>query len=163
REAAEAVADEIAGVALTGDVSYEGHIERALTQLAVQAGPIDILVNNAGIIGKVGAIGDLTRDDLQAVLDINLVAPFLFCQAVLPDMLVKKYGRIVNVASIAGKEGNPNLIPYSVSKAALICLTKALAKEVAGKGDITVNAISPAVIRTPMMDALPQATQDYMV
>lgn len=163
RSASEAVADEIAGVALTGDVTYEGHIERALTELSVQAGPIDILVNNAGIIGKVGAIGDLTRDDLQAVLDINLVAPFLFCQAVLPDMLAKKYGRIVNVASIAGKEGNPNLIPYSVSKAALICMTKALAKEVAGKGDLTVNAISPAVIHTPMMDALPQATQDYMV
>ena len=163
REAAEAVADEIAGVPLTGDVTYEGHIERAITQLSVQAGPIDILVNNAGIIGKVGPLGDLTRDDLQAVLDINLIAPFLFCQAALPEMLQKKYGRIVNVASIAGKEGNPNLIPYSVSKAALICMTKALAKEVAGKGDLTVNAISPAVIHTPMMDALPQATQDYMV
>jgi 3-oxoacyl-[acyl-carrier protein] reductase len=120
-------------------------------------------VNNAGIIGMVGPIADISRNDLEDVLAINLVAPFLLSRAALPAMLARKYGRIVNVASIAGKEGNPNLIPYSVSKAALIALTKSLAKEVAGKGDITVNSISPAVIHTPMMDALPAATQEYMV
>lgn len=157
------VAREISGIPLVGDVTREADIDRALRQLSADAGPVDILVNNAGIIGKVGSILDLDRRDLEQVLDINLTAPFLLCRAVLPSMLARKYGRIVNVASIAGKEGNPNLIPYSVSKAAVICLTKALAKEVAGKGDVTINAISPAVIRTPMMDALPQATQDYMV
>jgi len=97
------------------------------------------------------------------VLAINLIGPFLLSRAALPAMLERGYGRIVNVASIAGKEGNPNLIPYSVSKAALIALTKSLAKEVADKGDITVNSVSPAVIHTPMMDALPAATQEYMV
>lgn len=160
---AESVAREIQGIALAGDVTRESDIEHALRKVTEAFGSPDILVNNAGIIGKVGAIAELSRADLQAVLDINLIAPFLLCRAVLPQMLARKYGRIVNVASIAGKEGNPNLIPYSVSKAALICLTKALAKEAAGKGDVTVNSISPAVIHTPMMDALPQATQDYMV
>jgi 3-oxoacyl-[acyl-carrier protein] reductase len=78
-------------------------------------------------------------------------------------MLQRRSGRIVNVASIAGKEGNPNLGPYSVSKAGLICLTKSLAREVAGRGDITVNAVSPAVIATPILEGLPQTTIDYMV
>jgi NAD(P)-dependent dehydrogenase (short-subunit alcohol dehydrogenase family) len=161
--AARAVANEIAGVSLPGDVTREFDIAVSLAHLAANAGPVDILVNNAGIIGKVGPIADISRNDLEDVLAINLVAPFLLSRAALPAMLTRKYGRIVNVASIAGKEGNPNLIPYSVSKAALIALTKALAKEVAGKGDITVNSISPAVIHTPMMDALPAATQEYMV
>jgi 3-oxoacyl-[acyl-carrier protein] reductase len=115
------------------------------------------------VIGKIGPIADLSRSDLEQVLAINLVGPFLLSRAALPVMLTRKYGRIVNVASIAGKEGNPNLIPYSVSKAALIALTKSLAKEIAGKGDITVNSISPAVIHTPMMDALPAATREFMV
>src|SRR5262245_7774563 len=161
--AARAVACEIAGVPLPGDVTREFDIAVSLAHLAANAGPVDILVNNAGIIGKVGPIADISRNDLEDVLAINLVAPFLLSRAALPAMLTRKYGRIVNVASIAGKEENPNLIPYSVSKAALIALTKALAREVAGKGDITVNSISPAVIHTPMMDALPAATQEYMV
>jgi 3-oxoacyl-[acyl-carrier protein] reductase len=160
---AAAVADEIGGVTLVGDVTREFDVASAIAHLASQAGPVDILVNNAGIIGKVGPIADISRSDLEEVLAINLVGPFLFSRAALPAMLARKYGRIVNVASIAGKEGNPNLIPYSVSKAALIALTKSLAKEVAGKGDITVNSISSAVIHTPMMDALPAATRDYMV
>jgi NAD(P)-dependent dehydrogenase (short-subunit alcohol dehydrogenase family) len=160
---ANAVAKEIDGVPLAGDVAREPDLDAALLRLASEAGSVDILVNNAGIIGKVGPIADISRADLEQVLAINLVGPFLLSRAVLPTMLERKYGRVVNVASIAGKEGNPNLIPYSVSKAALIALTKALAKEVADKGDITVNSISPAVIHTPMMDALPAATQEYMV
>ncbi len=160
---ANAVAGELTGVPLTGDVTREFDIASALAHLASQAGPVDILVNNAGVIGKVGPIADVSRDDLEQVLAINLVGPFLLSRAVLPAMLTRRYGRIVNVASIAGKEGNPSLIPYSVSKAALIALTKSLAKEVADKGDITVNSISPAVIHTPMMDALPAATREYMV
>jgi 3-oxoacyl-[acyl-carrier protein] reductase len=160
---AKGVATEIGGVPLAGNVTDSADIDRTVRQLAGEAGPVDILVNNAGIIGKVGPIADISREDLEQVLAINLVGPFLFSKAVLPLMLSRRYGRIINVASIAGKEGNPNLIPYSVSKAALIAMTKSLAKEVAGKGDITINSISPAVIHTPMMDALPQTTQDYMV
>jgi 3-oxoacyl-[acyl-carrier protein] reductase len=161
--AANLVANEIDGVALVGDVTRESDLAEALAQLILKAGPVDILVNNAGIIGKVGPISDISRSELEQVLAINLIGPFLLSRAVLPNMLEREYGRIVNVASIAGKEGNPNLIPYSVSKAALIAFTKSLAKEVAGRGDITVNSISPAVIHTPMMDALPTATQEYMV
>jgi 3-oxoacyl-[acyl-carrier protein] reductase len=160
---AKSVAQEIGGIPLAGDVTREDDLEVALAKLTASAGPVDILVNNAGIIGKVGPISEVSRSDLEQVLAINLVGPFLLSRAVIPAMLERQYGRIINVASIAGKEGNPNLIPYSVSKAALIALTKALAKELAGKGDITVNSISPAVIHTPMMDALPTATQEYMV
>ena len=160
---AKSVAQEIGGIPLAGDVTREDDLEVALAKLTASAGPVDILVNNAGIIGKVGPISEVSRSDLEQVLAINLIGPFLLSRAVIPAMLERQYGRIINVASIAGKEGNPNLIPYSVSKAALIALTKALAKELAGKGDITVNSISPAVIHTPMMDALPTATQEYMV
>ena len=85
------------------------------------------------------------------------------CKAVVPGMLERGYGRVVNVASIAGKEGNPTLMPYSASKAGLIALTKSLAKEVAGKGDITVNAISPAVVQTPILDGIAEETVQYMV
>lgn len=160
---AAAVAREIGGICLAGDVTREADLENGLAQLAAHAGPVEIIVNNAGIIGKVGPISEISQGDLEQVLAINLVGPFLLSRVALPAMIERRYGRIVNVASIAGKEGNPNLIPYSVSKAALIALTKALAKEVAGKGDITVNSVSPAVIHTPMMDALPAATQEYMV
>ena len=128
-----------------------------------ELGPVAILVNNAAIGGKVACIWDLTKEDMEQVLAANLVGPFLFCKAVISGMLERKYGRIVNIASIAGKEGNPTLIPYSASKAGLINLTKALSREIAGKGDITVNAVSPAVIRTTMLDTVPQATIDYMI
>jgi 3-oxoacyl-[acyl-carrier protein] reductase len=120
-------------------------------------------VNNAGITGKAGRLWELQRGDLESVLAVNVVGPFLCCKAVVDDMRERRYGRIVNIASIAGKEGNPTLGPYSASKAALIALTKSLAKELAGQGDITVNAISPAVIATPILEGLPQATIDYMV
>src|SRR5947209_14065113 len=100
---------------------------------------------------------------MEKVLTVKFVGPFLWCRAVMPLMLQSGYGRIVNMASIAGKEGNPSLAPYSASKAGLIALTKSLAKEVAGRGDITINAISPAVIATPLLEPLPQSTVDYMV
>jgi 3-oxoacyl-[acyl-carrier protein] reductase len=151
------------GVALAGDVTAEGDIDRVLAELERAAGPADILVNNAGIVGRAGRTWELSRADLEQVLAVNLVGPFLLCRAVLPGMLQRRFGRVVNVASIAGKEGNPMLGPYSASKAALIALTKSLAKEVAGQGDITVNAISPAVIATPILEGIPQATVDYMV
>jgi 3-oxoacyl-[acyl-carrier protein] reductase len=160
---AAAVAGSIGGLAVAGDVTSEADVARALAEAERQSGPVDILVNNAGITGRSAKTWELSRADMESVLAINLVAPFLWCRAVVPGMLRRRYGRIVNIASIAGKEGNPSLGPYSVSKAGLICLTKSLAKEVAGQGDVTVNAISPAVIATPILDGLPQTTIDYMV
>ncbi len=158
------VADAIGGTALIGDVTSEDDIRRLVGELERRtAGPLDILVNNAGIVGKAGRIWELSRADLEGVMAVNLTAPFLLSRAVVPGMLQHRYGRIVNVASIAGKEGNPTLGPYSASKAALIALTKSLAKELAGQGDLTVNAISPAVIATPILEGIPQATIDYMV
>jgi len=159
-ENAARVAGAVGGLAVAGDVASEADIARALAEAP---GPIDILVNNAGITGRSAKTWELTRADMEVVLAINLVAPFLWCRAVVPSMLRRHYGRVVNIASIAGKEGNPSLGPYSVSKAALICLTKSLAKEVVGQGDVTVNAVSPAVIATPILDGLPQTTVDYMV
>lgn len=160
---AKRVAGEIGGVALVGSVTEEADIERAVEKLGDRFGPPDILVNNAGITGKTALSWELSRADMEQVLEVNLVGPFLWSKAVVTGMLQRGYGRIVNVASIAGKEGNPTLVPYSTSKAGVIALTKAMAKEVAGKGDITINSISPAVVRTPILDDVPQATIDYMV
>src|SRR5207249_5950809 len=106
---------------------------------------------------------NLDHAEVRRVFEVNVLGPFLFCKAAVPGMLARGYGRILNVASIAGKEGNPTLMPYSASKAAVIAMTKALAKELAGKGDITVNAISPAVIRTPLLDGMAPATAEYMI
>jgi 2-dehydro-3-deoxy-L-rhamnonate dehydrogenase (NAD+) len=162
-EKAQRVAGAIGGLPLSGCVTSESDIQRAQTQVEKQLGPLDILVNNAGIVGKSAPTWELTKADMESVLAVNLVGPFLWCRAVMPALLRRGYGRIVNLASIAGKEGNPNLGPYSASKAGLIALTKSLAKEVAGKGDITVNAVTPAVIATPILEPLPQTTIDYMV
>jgi 3-oxoacyl-[acyl-carrier protein] reductase len=157
------VAGGLGGFTLPGDVTSEADVARAVAGLDDKFGAVDILVNNAGIVGRAAPLWELARGDLEAVLAVNLTGPFLLCRAVVPGMLKRRYGRIVNVASIAGKEGNPRLGPYSVSKAALIALTKSLAKELAGQGDLTVNAISPAVIATPILEGIPQATVDYMV
>jgi 3-oxoacyl-[acyl-carrier protein] reductase len=157
------VAHSVGGLGLSGDVTSEADIDRGLGEVERTFGPLDILVNNAGITGKAAPTWELSKADLEGVLAVNLVGPFLWCRAILPGLLQRRYGRIVNLASIAGKEGNPTLGPYSASKAGLIALTKSLAKETAGKGDITVNAVTPAVIATPILDGLPQATIDYMV
>jgi 3-oxoacyl-[acyl-carrier protein] reductase len=160
---AEKVAHSLGGLAVAGNVCSEGDIARALATVEQKLGSVDIVVNNAGITGKAGPIWELSKADLEGVLAVNLVGPFLWCRAVIQGMLARRFGRIINIASVAGKEGNPSLGPYSASKAALIALTKSLAKEVAGKGDLTVNAISPAVIATPLLEQLPQTTIDYMV
>jgi NAD(P)-dependent dehydrogenase (short-subunit alcohol dehydrogenase family) len=162
-EPAASLAQALCGIALVGDVTSQTDIDRAVRDIEARLGPISLLVNNAGITGKAGKTWELTRDDLECVMTVNLTGPFLCCRAVIPGMLQRRYGRIVNIASIAGKEGNPTLGPYSASKAALICITKCLAKEVAGAGDITVNAVSPAVIATPILQGLPEATVTYMV
>ena len=162
-ESGRQVAASIGGTSVVGDVCREADVAAGIAQVESRLGPIDILVNNAGITGRAVVSWELSADEVRRVFEINAIGPFLLSRAVVPGMLARGYGRILNIASIAGKEGNPTLMPYSASKAALINMTKAMAKELAGKGDVTVNAISPAVIRTPLLDGLPQATIDYMV
>ena len=163
-EPAAALAARLGGIAVTGDVASEEDVRRACAEIEQRLGPIDILVNNAGITGRAAKTWELSREEFEKVMAVNVTGVFLFCKAVMPGMLGRKFGRIVNVASVAGKEGNPTMCPYSASKAAVIALTKVLAKEaVGGGGDVTVNAISPAVIHTPILDGLPQSTIDYMV
>lgn len=162
-QTADAVASALGGQAVAGDVANESDVNHAVAAVEAKLGPVDILVNNAGIAGRAARLWELTREEFDTVMTINVTGVFLCCKAVVEGMAARGYGRIVNVASIAGKEGNPTLGPYSASKAAVIALTKSLAKELAGKGDVTVNSISPAVIATPILEGLPQATIDYMV
>jgi 2-dehydro-3-deoxy-L-rhamnonate dehydrogenase (NAD+) len=161
--AAQALADELEGLALVGDVCAEPQVADAVDLTERHLGPLSILVNNAGITGRTDVSWNLAVDEVRAVFEVNMIGPFLFCKAAVPRFLERRYGRIVNVGSIAGKEGNPTLMPYSASKAAVIALSKSLAKELAGKGDITVNAISPAVIRTAILDGVAPATVEYMI
>jgi 3-oxoacyl-[acyl-carrier protein] reductase len=163
RAAAEEVALRVKGVGLLCDVSSASSVQQAVEEVRRQLGPIQILVNNAGITGRTVPLWELEESDLDQVYAVNLKGVFLTCRAVISEMLAQGYGRILNVASIAGKEGNPTLIPYSCTKAAVIGLTKALAKEVAGKGNITVNSISPAVIRTKILDGVAKETVQYMI
>jgi 2-dehydro-3-deoxy-L-rhamnonate dehydrogenase (NAD+) len=160
---ARSVAKSTGGAAVECDVSSASSVEKAVGEVRRQLGPVDILVNNAGIAGRTLPLTELNEQDLDQVYAVNLKGVFLTCKAVIDGMLERKYGRIVNVASIAGKEGNPTLIPYSATKAGVICLTKALAKEVAGKGDVTVNSISPAVVYTKILDKISKQTLDYML
>ncbi len=125
-------------------------------------GRIDILVNNAGITGGNATTWELDPVMWRRVIEVNLVAPYLVCRAVVPLMLQRGYGRIVNVASVAGKEGNPNASHYSASKAGLIALTKSLAKELATQG-ILVNAVSPAAAKTAIFDQMSQQHIDFML
>ncbi len=162
-DAARAVATELGGLAVSGDVRSEADVAAAFAGVEEALGPPSILVNNAGITGRTDLAWNLTADEFRTVMDVNAFGPFLTCRAAIPGMLARGYGRIVNVASIAGKEGNPTLLPYSASKAALIAMTKSLGKELAGKGDVTVNAIAPAVIRTSILDGMAPATVDYMI
>ena len=125
-------------------------------------GRIDILVNNAGITGGNAPTWELDPDVWRSVIEVNLIAPYLTCRAVVPQMLKQGYGRIVNIASVAGKEGNPNASHYSASKAGLIALTKSLGKELATRG-ILVNAVAPAAARTAIFDQMAPQHIDYML
>ena len=144
------------------ELTDEAQVAQAAQAVLAAHGRIDILVNNAGITGGNGPTWELEPDVWRRTVDVNLVAPYLTCRAVVLAMLSQGYGRIVNVASVAGKEGNPNASHYSASKAGLIALTKSLAKEVATKG-IVVNAVSPAAARTAIFDQMTQQHIDYML
>ena len=157
------VARSLDGLGLKCDVTSAASVEAAVAEVRKQLGPIDILVNNAGNIGRSAKLWELEESELDAVYAVNLKGVFLMCRAVIKEMLERSYGRIVNIASIAGKEGNPDMVPYSSTKAGAIGLTKAFAKEVAGKGDITVNSIAPGAIRTKFLDALDPETVQYML
>ncbi|NUZ08373.1 glucose 1-dehydrogenase [Piscinibacter koreensis] len=125
-------------------------------------GRIDVLVNNAGITGGNAPTWELAPDVWRRVIDVNLVGPYLACRAVVPHMIDAGYGRIVNIASVAGKEGNPNASHYSASKAGLIALTKSLAKELATRG-VLVNAVTPAAAKTAIFETMTQAHIDFML
>ncbi|RKP58436.1 SDR family NAD(P)-dependent oxidoreductase [Pararobbsia silviterrae] len=135
----------------------------AATQATLDAhGHIDGLVNNAGITGGNGPLWELPPDTWRRVIDVNLIGPYLTCRAIVPHMIARGYGRIVNVASVAAKEGNPNASHYSASKAGLIGLTKSLGKELATK-NILVNAVTPAAAKTEIFDTMTQQHIDYML
>ena len=145
-------------VELTSDADVAAASQRTIAA----AGKIDIVVNNAGITGGNGTTWELEPAVWRRVLEVNLVAPYLVCRAVVPHMIERKYGRIVNIASVAGKEGNPNASHYSASKAGVIALTKSLGKELAGKG-VLVNCVTPAAAKTGMFATMSQQHIDFML
>jgi 3-oxoacyl-[acyl-carrier protein] reductase len=149
-------------VSVTGDISSSADVNAAVAQVERDLGRIDVLVNSAGVPGESLRTVDVTDEEWQRVLGINANGSFYMCRAVLPGMIERGYGRIVLVASIAGKEGNPMAGAYSASKAAVIAMTKAIGKDVAGTG-VLVNCIAPAVIETPILVGLSQQHIDYMV
>ena len=151
---------EVTGVAM--DVTDEASVAAALARSEAAFGTPAILVNNAGIAGEIATTWDYPVAEWRRVLAVDLDGVFLCCRAVVPGMIEAGYGRIVNVASIAGKEGNPNASAYSAAKAGVIALTKSLGKELAGQ-DIAVNCITPAAAKTRIFDQITQEHIDYML
>jgi 2-dehydro-3-deoxy-L-rhamnonate dehydrogenase (NAD+) len=144
------------------DISDLASVEAAVKQSITQMGGIDILVNSAGITGPTVPVDGFPVDGWLKTMAVNLNGTFYTNRSIIPHMIAQNYGRIVNVASIAGKEGNPNASAYSASKAAVIGFTKSLGKELA-KTNITVNAVTPAAVRTPIFDQMPQEHIDFML
>ncbi len=144
------------------DVTEEGQVEEMTQQVVAELGSYDILVCSAGIVGRNAFAWETSVEEWREVIDINLTGVWLCNKHAVGVMRETNYGRIVNIASIAGKEGNPKLGPYSASKAGVIGMTKSLAKEVADTG-IRIHSVAPAVIHTPMLDQVNQETIDYMV
>ena len=151
-----------AAMAVVADVTRTDDVERAVGAVHARWGRLDIVVNNAGITGGSKLSWELTDEDWSRVIACDLTSVFLVSRAAVRLMLPRKSGRIVNIASIAGKEGNPTLVPYSTAKAGVIGFTKALAKEVATHG-ILVNTVAPAVIGTDMVNQMSKETVDYLV
>ncbi len=147
---------------IQGDVSRSQDLDAAAARIEDEHGRLDVLVNSAGIPGESVRTVDVTDEEWERVLAVNASGSFYACRAVLPGMIARGYGRIVLVASIAGKEGNPMAGAYSASKAAVIAMTKAIGKDVAGTG-VLVNCIAPAVIETPILEGLSKQHIDYMV
>ena len=145
-----------------GDVSEPKTAQEAVNKAINEWGKIDILVNNAGIGGVNGNIWELDVEEMDRVYRTNLRGVFSFCHEVVPHMLENDYGRIVNIASIAGKEGNPRMVPYSSTKAAVIGLTKSIGKELAGTG-ILANCVTPAVVQTRILEEFTPEQVQYMV
>lgn len=148
--------------AVVVDVTDLPTVEQAVRDTEKALAPVDIMVANAGIAGSIGKVWECPPDDWRQVIDINLNGIFYCCRAVVPGMIARNYGRIVNTASIAGKEGNPNAAHYSAAKAGVIALTKSLGKELAAY-DIAVNCITPAAVRTRIFDQITQEHIDYML
>jgi 2-dehydro-3-deoxy-L-rhamnonate dehydrogenase (NAD+) len=147
---------------LTGDVSRSENVAAAVSEVERQLGPVDVLVCSAGVPGLSLPTVQVTDEEWRRVLSINADGVFFCNRAVLPGMVERGYGRIVNVSSIAGKEGNPMALAYSASKAAVIALTKAIGKDVARTG-VLVNCIAPAVIDTPILEGISEEHIGYMV
>jgi 2-dehydro-3-deoxy-L-rhamnonate dehydrogenase (NAD+) len=164
RAAAEAAAREVGGgaMAITADVTRSTEVDAAVHRVVASWGRLDILVNNAGITGRSLPTWELSDEDWAGVIDVDLSAVFYGCRAAVRVMLGQGAGRIINIASIAGKEGNATLVPYSSAKAGVIGLTKALAKEVATRG-ILVNAVAPAVIGTELLKQMEPSTVDLLI
>ena len=161
---AETAADEIGGAVsfVQVDVTDWDAVRSAAARTAAEMGRIDIMVNNAGIAGMNATVADYPVDEWRRVIDLNLTGVFHGCKAVVPGMVEAGYGRIVNIASVAGKEGNPNAGAYSASKAGVIALTKSLGKELAAH-DIAVNCITPAAARTAIFDQMTDEHIAYML
>jgi 2-dehydro-3-deoxy-L-rhamnonate dehydrogenase (NAD+) len=147
---------------ISTDIADFDSVQAAAAETVKQLGGIDVLVNSAGIAGPTATVTELKLEDWHRTIAINLNGTFYTNRAVVPHMVAQGYGRIVNIASIAGKEGNPNASAYSASKAAVIGFTKSLAKELAKTG-VTVNSVTPAAVRTPIFDQIPQSHIDFML
>jgi NAD(P)-dependent dehydrogenase (short-subunit alcohol dehydrogenase family) len=150
------------GLGIEGDISSSAEVAAAVRQVERELGKIDILVNSAGVPGESLRTVDMTDEEWRHVMAVNADGTFYACRAVIPGMIERGYGRIVLVSSIAGKEGNPMAPAYSASKAAVIALTKALGKDLAGTG-VLVNCVAPAVIETPILEGLTAEHIGYMV
>ena len=159
RRAAREIGDD--AISSGADVARAAAVDQAFAAIVDELGGLDILVNNAGIVGNDTPVANLEEDDWDRVLDINLKGTFLCSRAALRYMIPRKTGVIISLGSISGKEGNANMAPYSVSKAGVICFTKALAREVLEAG-IRVNCVAPALIDSPILQGMDQERVDFL-